>query len=710
MSDPRTILERAARRIDPRSDAFERLERRRERKARNRRVTAGVVALVVAIGGSYAAFSVFRDSSGGTIGGAGDRGFHALWPEVTLAGAQSAQRQFLAGDPDLAWRVDAGEVAGQFAHESLGWDGYSLHAIDTQNASSSGPVEVLVQHVTPDQALASASPVPACDPAAAGGWCPATEQQDSVVVVLDRLVDPGGVWSVVEVYDPARSLRLPISPGATVVSGQEYLIPFQVPDGFQVEVGYTYIATGCGGGIYTNYSSSGNAAHLYEVGPDGIRFSVADMSFDQSCDIGSSASVGGGMDLPNGASLNVPLDGYVFIALQPSGADEDDPFDASLPNAIRNAPISVAAVPVHFVPVSQAPSPGATQPLPSVAQVSCSDTGTQVSTPIVQPQADGVHIVVDNSTGADLGLAMDNFGGDNAPTGVTEIVRQLPPGVHGLACVDPQSGLAHPSYETLEVQDPAGIWVSTDLTGCTSAAGISGSFAGASGNSSDIVGVQGTPVEVVTSTISGLLPADVIEPAGYPSTPGEANVRVVRDGNVVASYHLFPDDHGGWYIDSAQACDDTGLASLGSGGGVSGSTGPSGATGSGGGSVTASICPPRGGGTSPSADITIVARNISFDPTCLVVPAGEPLTIRLDNEDSGVQKNIAIYPMDGCLEDRFSTGDPLPTCRALAHPVFRGDISAILGGPTYQVPALDAGRYWFQDDVHPNSYGLLIVK
>ena len=78
--------------------------------------------------------------------------------------------------------------------------------------------------------------------------------------MLDRLVNPGGIWSVVEVYDPTLSLRLPIAPGATVVSGQEFLIPFQVPDGFQVEVGYTYIATDCGGGIFTNYSSSGNAA------------------------------------------------------------------------------------------------------------------------------------------------------------------------------------------------------------------------------------------------------------------------------------------------------------------------------------------------------------------------------------------------------------------------------------------------------------------
>jgi hypothetical protein len=689
MSDPRTILERAARHIDPRSDAFERLDRRRERKARNRRITAGVVALLVAIGGSYAAFTVFRGSSG-TLGAVGDSGFHALWPEVTLAEAQSAQRQFLAGDPDLAWRVDAGEVAGRFVRESLGWDGISVQAIDTPNASYPGPVEVLVQHVTPEQALASASPVPACDPAAAGG-CPTTEQQDSVVVVLDRLVDPGGVWSVVEVYDPAISLRLPISPGETVVSGQEYLIPFQVPDGFQAEVGYAYISPECGGGVYTNYSNSGNAARVFDVGQDGIRFTVADMSFEQSCESGQSAYVGGGMDLPNGASLKTATDGYIFVALQPTGAENDDPFDATLPNVIGNAPVAVAGVPVHFVPVSEAPSPVPTEPLPFVAQVSCSDAGTQVSTPVVQPQPDGVHISVDNMTGHDLGLQIKDFGGDNAPMGTSEIVRPIPPGVYGLACTYRQSS-AEPSYQPFEVQDPAGIWVSTDLTGCTSAAGIAGSFAGSPDGSSDIVGVQGTPVEVVTSTISGLLPTDLIEPAGYPSTKHEANVRVVRDGDVVASYRLFPDSQGGWYIDSAQACDGTNLASLGSGGGA----------------VSIMLCPPTGGAKT-SADLTILARGMTFDPTCLVVPAGEPLTIRFDNEDSGVPKNVAIYPMDDCLETAISTGDVTPSC-ALGPPVFQGDVVAILGGPVYKVLALDPGRYWFQDDVHPNSHGLLIAE
>jgi hypothetical protein len=207
-------------------------------------------------------------------------------------------------------------------------------------------------------------------------------------------------------------------------------------------------------------------------------------------------------------------------------------------------------------------SPTVAEPLPSVARVSCTDTGTQISTPIVQPQPDGVHIVVDNTTGTDLGLQIQDFGGDNAPMGTSEIVRPIPPGVYGLNCTTSSTAAEPTTYETFEVQDPRGIWVSTDLTSCMSASGIAA--ASSTGSTGDIVGVQGTPVEVVTSTISGLLATDIVEPAGYPSTTDEANVRVVRDGKVVATYHLFPDDHGGWYIDSASACDGTDLASLGS--------------------------------------------------------------------------------------------------------------------------------------------------
>lgn len=68
MSDLKKPLERLAERAGARSDAFERLERRRWRQARNRRLAAGVVAAAVALGGTYAAFNAFRGTERTTPG------------------------------------------------------------------------------------------------------------------------------------------------------------------------------------------------------------------------------------------------------------------------------------------------------------------------------------------------------------------------------------------------------------------------------------------------------------------------------------------------------------------------------------------------------------------------------------------------------------------------------------------------------------------
>lgn len=69
MSDLRARLERLGVRARVPDGAFERLERRRRRQVRNRRVAAGVVALAVALGGTYAAFTAFRGTERGTVGG-----------------------------------------------------------------------------------------------------------------------------------------------------------------------------------------------------------------------------------------------------------------------------------------------------------------------------------------------------------------------------------------------------------------------------------------------------------------------------------------------------------------------------------------------------------------------------------------------------------------------------------------------------------------
>lgn len=92
------------------------------------------------------------------------------------------------------------------------------------------------------------------------------------------------------------------------------------------------------------------------------------------------------------------------------------------------------------------------------------------------------------------------------------------------------------------------------------------------------------------------------------------------------------------------------------------------------------------GGPAPAA-ISLVAKGTAFDKTELSFPAGSKVTIEFDNQDAGVQHNVAIFPED----------DP-------AAAVFRGQL---VTGPatakyTFTAPG-QPGTFAFHCDVHPTQ-------
>lgn len=94
----------------------------------------------------------------------------------------------------------------------------------------------------------------------------------------------------------------------------------------------------------------------------------------------------------------------------------------------------------------------------------------------------------------------------------------------------------------------------------------------------------------------------------------------------------------------------------------------------------------------PSTVLKISASNALFDTHCLAAPAGQPLTIEFTNMDD-YQHNVAI------LKDANST------------PLFAGQFYAGPGTVTYHVPALPAGTYLFECQIHPFIMnGQLIVS
>ena len=100
----------------------------------------------------------------------------------------------------------------------------------------------------------------------------------------------------------------------------------------------------------------------------------------------------------------------------------------------------------------------------------------------------------------------------------------------------------------------------------------------------------------------------------------------------------------------------------------------------------------EGGGTVAVVNgaVTVTADELAFDAGTIEATAGEAFTITLDNADS-VPHNISVYTEEG------------------GEVIVEGEI--IDGGETVtvEVPALDAGTYYFVCDLHPTDMNGAVV-
>jgi plastocyanin len=175
----------------------------------------------------------------------------------------------------------------------------------------------------------------------------------------------------------------------------------------------------------------------------------------------------------------------------------------------------------------------------------------------------------------------------------------------------------------------------------------------------------------------------------YPSADDLANP-LFRGENVTGvdsvEYQVDALDEGEYYFqcDVHPTMNGTWTVGEGGGGGATGPTGATGSTGGGGGGG-------NGGGGGGEA-VSVTAQNVAFDTDTIELPADTESTITFDNEDAGVQHNIAIFTDDSLSED-----------------LFRGDV--ITGPDTidYPIPPLEAGEYYFHCDVHPDMNGTAVV-
>jgi plastocyanin len=106
------------------------------------------------------------------------------------------------------------------------------------------------------------------------------------------------------------------------------------------------------------------------------------------------------------------------------------------------------------------------------------------------------------------------------------------------------------------------------------------------------------------------------------------------------------------------------------------------------GTILATAGPTGGGG----AGVTVTAQGLQFDTDRIELPAA-PSTIHFENDDPGIQHNIAIF-----------------TDSSLGTNLFRGEIVTGPATVDYAIPALDPGSYYFHCDVHPTMTGTVVVK
>lgn len=90
--------------------------------------------------------------------------------------------------------------------------------------------------------------------------------------------------------------------------------------------------------------------------------------------------------------------------------------------------------------------------------------------------------------------------------------------------------------------------------------------------------------------------------------------------------------------------------------------------------------------------LKLSAVDVEFSTDCLAVAANAPFAIEFENDDTGVEHNVAIFK---------DPKDP--------NKLFTGELITGPSKVTYQVGAIDKGSYHFHCDVHPEMKGTLVV-
>jgi hypothetical protein len=179
------------------------------------------------------------------------------------------------------------------------------------------------------------------------------------------------------------------------------------------------------------------------------------------------------------------------------------------------------------------------------------DGSTSLSSGVVQPQRDGVHLLVVNEY--DEPVSVEGF---DADPGSSDWVLAQAPGNVELMCwpFSLHSSGEEPLRVRLTVVDPQGLYVDGTLA-CEMVTSMHGDYA-------DLPVDEGPPpLDVAREAIGGLRPDDLLLYAGYPDQLRRAVV-VSREDEIVASFSIARFQGQSWEVTGYSACEGSDLPSL----------------------------------------------------------------------------------------------------------------------------------------------------
>lgn len=96
-----------------------------------------------------------------------------------------------------------------------------------------------------------------------------------------------------------------------------------------------------------------------------------------------------------------------------------------------------------------------------------------------------------------------------------------------------------------------------------------------------------------------------------------------------------------------------------------------------------------------AVNVNIAAKDMAFNMSTIIVPTDAEVTVNFDNQDSGVQHNIAFY-LDESATKEIYKGQPITGPNKITY--------------TFTAPS-EPGTYFFRCDTHPTKmFGQFIAR